>query len=118
MDWIILYQNPYDRVVFLSSLNTDEKDSMPYYKFLEFITHTFNIKDYEAFVDQLDKFKVICLLKDGSWEIQEQHAQKTNFNGMVKLNTVEDEKSAFEKRVDRSKAFMNNIFVQNKRKGL
>lgn len=118
MDWIILYQNPYDRVVFLSSLNTDEKDSMPYHKFLEFITHTFSIKDYLNFQDQLDRFKVICLLKDGSWEVQEQVTQQTNFEEMVKLNAVADEKSAFEKRVDRSKAFMNNIFVQNKRKGI
>ncbi len=118
MDWIILYQNQYDRVVFLSSLNTDEKDSMPYHKFLEFVNYTFKIKDFIEFRNQLDRFKVILLLKDGTWQIQESITKEASFEEMLELNKAEEEKSAFEKRVDRSKAFMNNIFVQNKRKGI
>lgn len=114
MEWIILYQNQYDRVVFLSSTNPEDKDSMPYYKFLEFINYSFNIKDYLAFKDQLDRFKVILLLKDGSWEVQQSINQTASFEEMLELNKEEDDKSPFEKKVEKSKTFLNNIFY-NKR---
>jgi hypothetical protein len=116
MEWIILYQNQYDRVVFLSSLNTDEKDSMPYYKFLEFVNYTFKIKDFIEFRNQLDRFKVILLLKDGTWQIQESVTKEASFEEMLELNKVEEDKSDFEKRVDKSKNFLNNIFYNTRRK--
>ena len=76
MDWIILFQNRSDRVVFVSSLNPDERDSLTYYQFLEFINKEFNVHNFPEFRNQLDRFKVIYLLKDGSWEVIQPEEQE------------------------------------------
>jgi len=113
VDWIILFQNRNDRIIFVSSLNPDERDSLGYYQFLEFINKEFNIHNFPEFRNQLDRFKVIYLLKDGSWEIIQPEEQEATFEDLYKINgdsKEQEEKSITEKTVDKSKIFLNKIF--------
>jgi len=113
MDWIILFQNKNDRVIFVSSLNPNERDSLSYYQFFEFINKEFNIHNFLEFKNQLDRFKVIYLLRSGLWEIIQLEEQEATFEELYKINgdsKEQEEKSITEKTVDKSKIFLNKIF--------
>jgi hypothetical protein len=113
MDWIILFQNQYNRIVFVSSQNPDERDSMSYEKFLSFINNEFVIKNFIEFCDKVDRFKVIYLTKDGTWEIMEEDFTEASFQDLYHINgnkEEDEEKSITESKVDKSKDLLNKIF--------
>jgi len=121
MEWMILFQNQNNRIVFVSSINSEERDSMMYYKFFEFVTNEFNLKNFVEFREAIDRFKVIYLIKDGSWEIVQEDSGKPSFAAMWQINgdsNIEQEQTATEKLVDKSKGWLDSIFDHRKKNNL
>jgi hypothetical protein len=113
MDWVILFQNQYNRIIFVSSQNPEERDSMAYDKFLSFINQEFKIKNFPEFHDKIDRFKVIYLIKDGTWEIMEDTFIDASFQELYAINGFtqeENTKTATEERVESSKKWLDKIF--------
>lgn len=118
MDWIILFQNQFNRIIFVSSQNPDERDSMSYDKFISFINTKFTIKNFYEFCDKIDRFKVIYLIKDGTWEIMGEGSIEASFQDLFSINGViqeVEETSDTEIRVNKSKDWLNKIFDVRKK---
>jgi hypothetical protein len=120
MEWLVLFQNPYNRIIFISSQNPDERDSLEYYKFLEFVNKQFVIKDFINFKDQLDRFKIIHIIKEGTWEIVQDLEEFASFQDLYKINREslkEEDKviSPTEIIVNKSKDWLNKIFDQRRK---
>lgn len=117
MDWIVFFQNQYDRVTFISSQNSDERDSLPYYKFLEFINKEFPVAEFVKLKDQLDRFKIICLLKDGTWEIQNSLDYTATFKELHDINNdilKEEDITPTEIQINKSKDWLDKIFKKRR----
>lgn len=113
IEWIVLFQNQYGKIVFVSSLNPNERESLEYYKFLEFINNEIRIVDFAAFKDKIDRFKTIILTKDGKWEVNEPEIPNSSFSDLYAINggvDEKEEKSITELKVDQSKNWLNKIF--------
>jgi len=111
MKWIIFYQNSHNRIVYLTSNNYEDKDSMNYYDFLNYVYTEFPVRDIEIFKEKIDSFKTIMLYDNGDWEIIVEETPEATFEQMYELNKEDEEnKTAFDKQLDKSKTFLNSIF--------
>jgi hypothetical protein len=118
IDWIVLFQNKFGKIVFVSSLNPNERESLEYYKFLEFINNEIRIIDFVNFKDQIDRFKTIQLTKDGKWEVNEPEICDATFNDLYAINgdiEEQEQKSSTDLKVEQSKNWLNRIFDTRKK---
>jgi len=102
--WIIFFQNPHDRIVFLTE-EMQEKSAMPYKKFIDFLYSNYITVNRSELQKSIDSFKTILLNADtGEWSIQEKPSVEGSFEEMIKLNpdsaTVSDSLKDKEKEVD------------------
>lgn len=111
MHWITFYQNQSDKIYFITSKN-QERDFMKYYDFLTYINNEYKIKDFFEFKNAIDKFKTIILYEDNTWEIIPEQIQDASYQELLELNTINEEenKSQFDKQVERQKLKLNQIF--------
>ncbi len=119
MKRIIFYQTPYNTVEFLTSSNSEEKDMMSYYDFLQFIYSEIKVQDINEFVLNLDSFKTILLYDTGEWELIEEEQHEYSFEEMYEANVnKEEKKSTFDETLNKSKNYLNSLFSfrkQNRR---
>lgn len=125
--WILFFQNPYNRVVYLTQ-EMEDKASMKYNSFLDFLYKDHYIKDPGELKNQLDRFKTILLnLDTGEWEVKEViiDEQDVTFEEMLKLNeensittnSLKDQEnkiSPFEKLVENKKKILDNIYKKRR----
>lgn len=110
MNWITFYQNQTDKIYFITSKN-QERDFMKYYDFFTYINSEYKITDFFEFKDAVDKFKTIILYEDSTWEVIPETIQEASYEELLELNKQDqEEKSSFEKYVDRQKVKLNQIF--------
>lgn len=110
MNWITFYQGKTDQVYFITSKN-QERDFMKYYDFLSYINKEYKIIDFFEFKSALDKFKVVILYEDNTWEIIPETIKDASYEELLALNQQDqEEKSSFEKYVDRQKLKLNQMF--------
>lgn len=111
MEWITFYQGQRDQIYYITSKNS-ERDFMPYYKFFEYINSEFKISNFFEFKEAVDKFKVIVLYTDNTWEIIPETIEDVSFNELYELNKEDEEKnkSLFDRQVDNQKLKLNQIF--------
>jgi len=117
LEWIVFYQEKFNTVYFITSKN-EERDFLEYFRFVQFLNNEFKIKNFFELKEHLDKFHVILLYSDGTWEIIKEEVQQAGFKELYELNKEkEEEKNSFDKRVEKSKLHINQIFDFNKKKG-
>ena len=111
MEWITFYQGQRDNVYFITSKNS-ERDFMPYYSFLTYINEEYKISNFFELKDAVDKFKVILLFENNTWEIIPDEIQDASFQELYELNKEDEEKSKspFDKKVEQEKIKLNSIF--------
>jgi hypothetical protein len=110
MDWITFYQNERDLIYFITSKNP-EKDFMPYYRFLEYLNKEFEIRNFFELKEKIDKFQVIILYSDNTWEVIKDEIQEASFQELYELNKEDqEEKNSFDEKVEKSKIHLNKIF--------
>jgi hypothetical protein len=110
MNWITFYQGKTDQIYFITSKN-QERDFMKYYEFLTYINNEYKIEKFFEFKEAIDKFKVIILYEDNTWEVIPENTQEASYEELLELNKQDqEEKSSFEKYVDRQKVKLNQIF--------
>jgi len=109
--WICCYQGQNNNIYFLTD-KSPERDFMKYYKFMEYINAEFQIKDFFVFKENIDKFKVVLLYSDNTWEVIPDEIQDASFEELYAINgeNIEEKKSAFQQQVDNSKVRLNQIF--------
>lgn len=111
MNWIIFYQNNYNMVEFLSSNNSEEKDAMNYYDFLNFVYSEIDVTDIENFVLALDSFKTVLLYSTGEWELVEPEFQEPSFEELLALNSEEQEQETLlDSTLKKSDNYLNKLF--------
>jgi len=120
MDWIVFFQNPYNRIIFISSQNPDERESLEYFKFLEFLNKEFKVVDFVHLKDQIDRFKIIHLIKDGTWESIKDLEEVASFQDLYKINDdtnkkEEKEPTPTEIKISKSKEWLDKIFTQRRK---
>ena len=120
MDWIVFFQNPYNRIIFISSQNPDERESLEFFKFLEFLNKEFKVVDFVHLKDQIDRFKIIHLIKDGSWESIKDLEEVASFQDLYKINDdsnfkEEKEPTPTEIKISKSKEWLDKIFTQRRK---
>jgi hypothetical protein len=110
MNWITFYQGKTDQIYFITSKN-QERDFMKYYEFLTYINNEYKIEKFFEFKEAIDKFKVIILYEDNTWEVIPENTQEASYEELLELNKQDqEEKSSFEKYVDRQKVKLNQMF--------
>jgi hypothetical protein len=110
MNWITFYQGKTDQIYFITSKN-QERDFMKYYEFLTYINSEYKIIDFFEFKNAIDKFKVIILYEDNTWEIIPENTQEASYEELLAINNQDqEEKSPFEKYVDKQKVKLNQMF--------
>lgn len=120
MSWILLQQKQNDRIRFFTE-DSEEYNTLRYPKFIEHIKN-YTIIDRSNFLEEIDKYSIIFLdIKTGIWEIkniENQDISKFTMNELYEANGVEvietrsvvsNEKSSFEKIVDRAKLRIDDI---------
>jgi len=123
MKWILFYQNPHDRVCFITDESQD-KTSLSYRKFCDSI-FKYPIKDPGNLQIELDTFHTIMLdVQTGQWErvVPDKEDCNVTFEQLVKLNPSieEKEKQQVEKKdreVNLTKSYFDKKW-EEKRKGL
>lgn len=110
MNWITFYQGKTDQIYFITSKN-QERDFMKYYEFLTYINSEYKIIDFFEFKEAIDKFKVIILYEDNTWEVIPENTQEASYEELLAINNQDqEEKSPFEKYVDKQKVKLNQMF--------
>jgi hypothetical protein len=110
MNWITFYQGKTDQIYFITSKN-QERDFMKYYEFLTYINSEYKIIDFFEFKNAIDKFKVIILYEDNTWEIIPENIQEASYEELLAINNQDqEEKSPFEKYVDKQKVKLSQMF--------
>lgn len=127
MSWMLLQQKQNDRVAFFDS-DSEEKNKLGYKKFLDYVAK-YPVDKKLDFIQELDKFSIIFLdLITGKWKIEANEYNTTNFtfDELCKANDVEVkdtraeenkklEKSKHEILVEKSKASIENMFVDKRK---
>jgi hypothetical protein len=110
MNWITFYQGKTDQIYFITSKN-QERDFMKYYEFLTYINNEYKIEKFFEFKEAIDKFKVIILYEDNTWEVIPENTQEASYEELLAINNQDqEEKSPFEKYVDKQKVKLNQMF--------
>ena len=110
MNWITFYQGKTDQIYFITSKN-QERDFMKYYDFFTYINNEYRITDFFSFKEAVDKFKVIILYEDNTWEVIPENTQEASYEELLAINNQDqEEKSPFEKYVDKQKVKLNQMF--------
>lgn len=121
MKWILFFQNPHNRVTFLTDENQD-RSSKPYKQFCEML-FKFPIIDPGGLQDHIDTFHTIYLnLETGQWNVvqSDQDITKIQFEDLVKANPTGEEKDKQEKmkkerEVTLTKDYFSKVW-ENKKK--
>lgn len=110
MNWITFYQGKTDQIYFITSKN-QERDFMKYYEFLTYINNEYKIEKFFEFKEAIDKFKVIILYEDNTWEVIPENTQEASYEELLAINNQDqEEKSPFEKYVDKQKVKLSQMF--------
>lgn len=120
MQWICVYAGQNDNIYFITSKNS-ERDFLKYYKFFEFINKEFKIKDFIDFKDAIDKFKVVIIYEDSTWEIIHEETEQASFQQLYELNVENQDKNKetkFDKTLQNAKIKLNSIFDIRKKQVL
>jgi hypothetical protein len=116
--WIVFYQNPWDRVVFKTH-ELDDRATLPYNKFKEFLLGSFFVKNTTEVMELLDKFQTILIDENGDHQVikPEANHKDVTFDELYEMNKKEDPdetNKAANPMLERAKGIIEHIWQTKK----
>jgi len=118
--WMLCKQGMNDRVYFYLHTNPDERSSLAYYKFFEFLGQSVRVHAIGEFRLKIDNFKNVLIdMESGRWEAYDDvvSEQNSTYEELVELNAPREEKpQGLDAVVTRSKSAIDK-YLDKKYKG-
>jgi len=112
MKWILFYLNQFDYIIYISSLNPQERHSIPYTKFFNFLSqHISNIENLLDLENSILKYRYIMLYDTGKWEVLKPDTTTYSYDDLFSFNIdkVESKKNSHQKKSFFPEFFQNKI---------